>query len=108
MDIVKTYLDSLQGKIYKLLPMREDYDNDADNHLPAYSLNLFNTAASQIAFSDYLSNDKMFAEILYGLSVLRDVTIPFDTWRSTVLRSTRIAGELADEYSARTGGRSGD
>lgn len=40
MTVTETYLTSLQGKIFKLLPMREAYDQGVDNHLDEYIGNL--------------------------------------------------------------------
>lgn len=91
MTIVETYLTSLQGKIYKLLPMREAYDAGKDNHLFDYIDNLCaNYEGAYVCYPELVKYREV-AEVQSNLCFLRANTdIDFAKWRSTVLRSTRL------------------
>lgn len=102
MDDIEMYFTSLIGKIYKLLPMREDYDFGVENYLPAYVNNLFRNLCSYKAYYPGLEHDKRFVDVYSNLLTLRDVTMPFDMWRSVVLRSTRLVEEIARDRAERS------
>lgn len=91
MTITETYLTGLQGKIFKLLPMREAKDQGIDNHLSEYLDNL--CANFEGAFICYpeLASVREIAEVQSNLCSLRaNLGLDFSKWRSTVLRSTRL------------------
>ena len=91
MTITETYLTGLQGKIFKLLPMREASDQGIDNHLEEYLDNL--CANYEGAFICYpeLSSIREMAEVQSNLFSLKsNLKLDFVKWRSTVLRSTRL------------------
>jgi len=90
MTIVETYLRSLQGKIFKLLPMREAYDKGTDNHLLDYIDNLCSSFDGAFVCYPELSNIREMAEVQSNVFALREnLELDFNKWRSTVLRSTR-------------------
>lgn len=95
MNDIQIYFKALQSKIYKLLPMREDYDAGQQNYLPSYVNNLFHGINSYKTCCPALEQDKRFVDVYSNVAMLRDVSLPFDVWRSVVLRSTRIAGDIA-------------
>lgn len=95
MNDIQIYFTALQDKIYKLLPMREDYDAGQQNYLPAYVKNLFHSLNSYKNCHPALERNKSFVDVYSNVAMLRDVSLPFDVWRSAVLRSTRLAGEIA-------------
>lgn len=100
MTITETYLNFLQGKIFKLLPMREDYDSGVDNHLKEYMENLCANLEGALGCYSELNSFREVAEIQGNLWSLReDLGIEFSKWRSTILRSTRlIQNILTREY----------
>lgn len=91
MTIVETYLTSLQGKIFKLLPMREASDQGVDNHLDDYIDNLCANYEGALACYPELSSVREMAEVQSNIwSLRRNTKCDFLKWRSTVLRSTRL------------------
>ena len=91
MTVTETYLTSLQKRVFKLLPMREDSDNGMENHLRDYIDNL--CANLDGAFECYreLSRIQEVAEVQSNLYLMRaNISLDFPKWRSMVLRSTRL------------------
>lgn len=95
MNIVETYLRGVQGKIFKLLPMREDADAGAENYLAEYLDNL--CANYDGAFECYpeLNAIQEMAEVRSNIYALKaNIDIDFFKWRTIVLRSTRLIGTV--------------
>lgn len=91
MTIAETYLTSLQGKIFKLLPMREANDQGVDNHLEDYLDNLCANYEGAFVCYPELANIREMAEVQSNIwSLKSNLNCDFSKWRSTVLRSTRL------------------
>lgn len=100
MDSLITYLTSLQGHIFKLLPMREAYENGLENHLFDYIDNLYSNCAGAISTYPAFSTHKSIIEACNNLAFLKDnPDVSFKKWRSTVLRSTRLIGCAIKDYA---------
>lgn len=91
MTISETYLTALQGKIFKLLPMREASDRGVENHLDEYIDNLCANYEGAFVCYPELSSIREIAEVQSNLWSLKcNLKCDFGKWRSTVLRSTRL------------------
>ena len=99
----ENYLESLRGKIFKLLPMREARDEGAENHLFEYLDNLCSNCAG---YCERHAQDDVCAEfieaycnIIYLKKSVSDSAeeIDFKKWRSIVLRSTRLIQTAIDK-----------
>jgi len=91
MTIAETYLTALQGKIFKLLPMREASDQGVDNHLDEYIDNLCDNCKGAFDCHPELSSIREMAEVQSNIWALKaNLQCDFAKWRSTVLRSTRL------------------
>ena len=100
MNIMNTYLQSLQNKVFKLLPMREAYDNGEQNHLVEYLDNLYATCVGSTTCYPKLAEIKEVVEVDCNIAFLRDNldSLDFKKWRSMVLRSTRLLHTTIDKY----------
>lgn len=99
MNTVATYLFYIQGKIFKLLPMREDYDAGVDNYLYEYIDNLYSNYIGAFASFPGLRDEIRLIEVQNNIAFLRDVrNITFEKWRTIVLRSTRLIHSVFEEY----------
>lgn len=91
MDAINTYLANLQNKVFKLLPMREDRDNGAENYLDKYLESLcLNYNGAFVCYPPF-SGSRELVEVQGNLAYLKDhLNIEFPKWRKTVLRSVRL------------------
>lgn len=99
MYTLNTYLSSLRNKVFKLLPMREAYDNGENNHISEYLENLCANFAG--AFDSYpeLASAGEVVEVYNNVMFLKgNVDVDFKKWRSLVLRSTRLIQMAAAKY----------
>ena len=99
MDTIVTYLTTLQNKVFKLLPMREAYDNGDDNHLYEYLDNLQSNFSGAFVCYPELSQNGMLVDVQNNIAFLKNgENICFKKWRATVLRSTRLIHSVITEY----------
>ena len=97
---MKEYLTILQGKIFKLLPMKESYENGIDNHFANYVENLYINSTGFMARYPELSTNKDFVETCNNIAFLKNnVDIDIKTWRSIILRSVRLIGSAIEKIS---------
>lgn len=91
MDVLETYLVSLQGKVFKLLPMREAYDQGEVNHLDEYLVNLCINCEGAFTCHPILSDSADIVEVRNNIEFLKNnIDLDFARWRNIVLRSTRL------------------
>lgn len=91
MDVLETYLASLQGRVFKLLPMREAYDKGEGNHLDEYLINLCINCDGAFACYPILSESADIVEVRNNIEFLKNnIDLEFARWRNIVLRSTRL------------------
>lgn len=99
MSTIITYLTSLQSGVFKLLPMREAYDQGDDNHLYEYLENLQSNCKGAFACYPDLSQRSQMIEVQNNIAFLLGAQdVSFKKWRSTVLRSTRLIASILNEY----------
>lgn len=96
---INTYLNGLRGKIFKLLPMKEAYDNGEDNHLYEYVDNLQSGCVGALALYPELNNQKIMLDIITNIAYIATAKdISLKRWRSIILRSTRLVSSLINDY----------
>ena len=94
------YIIHLRDKVFKLLPMREDYDNGEDNHVFDYLDNLISNIEGGLLRFPSLSSNANFIEACNYLVYLRSNNrVSFKKWRSIVLRSTRLINSVLKSKS---------
>lgn len=99
MYALKTYLSSLCNKVFKLLPMREAYDQGDNNHLIEYLENLCANFAGAFACYPELTATSEIVEVYNNVTFLKNNQhIEFAQWRSIILRSTRLIQTVAERY----------
>nr|DAO56485.1 MAG TPA: hypothetical protein [Caudoviricetes sp.] len=99
MQTLSTYLTALRDKVFKLLPMREDYDNGEDNHLEEYLENLCANYAGAFDCYPELKAIEEIVEVRNNIIFLKNNSeIEFAKWRSMILRSTRLIQSVALRY----------
>lgn len=102
---IKTYLEGLQNGVFKLLPMREDYDAGVENHIVEFLAHLEEGMDGALVAFNVLSSSKKFMQVRSNVAFLgANIGMDFDKWRNLVLRSTRLVGlaakELGEEVEA--------
>lgn len=101
MNSVKTYLKGLQSSVFKLLPMREDYDAGVDNHIAEFLAHLEDGMDGALVAFNELSSSKKITQVRSNIALLgANVEMDFAKWRNTVLRSTRLVGLAIEELCA--------
>lgn len=92
---MKEFLERLRGKIFKLLPMREDSDNGEQNYLKRYLVNLTSSYDGMLLNYPKLKEISSIIEVQNNLASMREnPCLEFDSWRATVLRSVRLIDEV--------------
>lgn len=95
---VVTYLKILQGKVYKLLPMRESYDRGDINYLYEYIDYLKSTYTGALVLYPELCSNKSVIEVGNNIAyLLTEKDIPFEKWRAIVFKSTRLVQRVLDK-----------
>ena len=89
MNELDFYLKHFRNKVFKLLPMREDYDNGHDNHLYDYITNLEIDCVGACERFPSLKNEPLFCDVQNDLFYIRTEEVDFPKWRNIVLRDTR-------------------
>jgi len=99
MDTKITYLKKLLNKIFKLLPMREEYDAGADNFLFEYLEYLrHNYDGAFVLYPDF-REDGYLVEVQSNIARLgSEDNIEFAQWRALVLRSMRLIHRAIKKY----------
>jgi hypothetical protein len=91
------YLEGLRNGVFKLLPMREDYDFGASNHLDEYLINLTVSITGALECYPELSHERELAEVRANIAYLnRTPYVEFSRWRSVVLRSVRLISQVIE------------
>lgn len=100
MNTLANFLTYLQNKVFKLLPMREAYDNGENNYLCEYLDNLYINYFGTLHRYPELKDRKELIEVQNNIAYLKEnQTIDFRIWRSTVLRSTRLLNSVASDFA---------
>lgn len=90
------YLKHLGNKVFKLLPMREDFENGQDNHLYDYISNLEIDCAGACERFPTLKTEPLFCDVQNDLCYIKTEEIDFQKWRNIILRDTRKVYSLMD------------
>lgn len=89
--MLKRSLLNLQGKIFKLLPMREDFDAGCDNHLKEYVNGLLVNIIGLADLYPELENHGEYVDVKSNIAyLLAEENVPFLLWRNITLKSTRL------------------
>lgn len=99
MKRLPSFLSTVRGDVYKLLPMRESYDLGTDNHLYEYLEGLIVNLRGSISEYSELANSRKYLYVINELQYMRNNNTSFKVWRRIVLRSTREIDDLFREYS---------
>jgi hypothetical protein len=100
MDTIEVYLASLLKKVFKLLPMREDYDMGADNHLFEYLDDLCEIYANGFEAYPELSMVEELVDVRTFLLFLQsNPNIEFSRWRTIILKSSRLINSVISKRS---------
>lgn len=99
MDTKITYLNKLLNKIFKLLPMREEYDDGTDNFLFEYLEYLRHNYDGAFALYPEFCKDGYLVEVQSNIARLgSEENIEFAQWRALVLRSMRLIHRSIKKY----------
>jgi hypothetical protein len=93
-----TYLHGLGGDIFKLLPMKEDAINGADNHLSDYLDTLLGNIIGATKTFSILETDKNFIYIKNNMQYLANEEMTFSKWRKTVLNSVALVEKMSERF----------
>lgn len=94
---VMIYLEGLRDGVFKLLPMREDRDLGANNHLDEYLVNLTVSIAGAFECYPELSHERELVEVRANIAYLSETPeVEFGRWRSIVLRSVRLISQVIE------------
>lgn len=89
------YISHLRDKVFRLLPMREDYDKGEDNHIFEYLDYLISSIEVGLVRFPALSSNNDFIKACNSLVYLRNNNrISFKEWRSVILRTTRLINSV--------------
>ena len=102
MNLIITHLTRFRNRFFKLLPMREDWEAGANNHLPEYLENFYTNISGLFIRYPELNGYASLLEAYNNLAVLCNSVneINFQKWRSIVLRSTKLIATVLEEYTA--------
>lgn len=94
-----TYLNQLVNKVFKLLPMREEYDRGVNNFLYQH-LEYLNTNldGAFVIYPEFCSNGYMVEVRVNLTKLMSDDSVSFAKWRSIVLRSASLIHNAIDQY----------
>ena len=94
-----SYLRSMIGRIFKLLPLREQTDMGANMFLDAYIDDLSLDSAGAMETFPELYECPLFVSVVNSLNYMRYhwSDMPFSSYRSTVLRMTNGLSKLLGE-----------
>ena len=79
--------------------MREAYDGGVDNYVYTYVDNLKINCAGALKIYPSLTNELRFLDVIVTIATISDQkdSMPFQTFRSAVLRSTRLIHSLWED-----------
>lgn len=99
MDGKILYLTTLIDRVFKLLPMKEDYDSGIDNHLPEYLESLYDSMSGSFGSFPCFNENTNLIDVRNNISFLtKSINLSHNRWRSIILRSTRLINAAAAEY----------
>lgn len=93
------YVDRLVGRIFKLLPMREQEEQGAQLFLDAYISDLADEVSGACVTFPELLNVPEFVGVVNSLNYLRHhwLDLSFGAYRSTVLKMTNGTARLIED-----------
>lgn len=101
MEKMITYLTSLQGKVFKLLPMREARDKGDNNELLQYLETLSFNYDGAFSIFPVLSRFSELVDVRANIESMRNKEdMPFSKWRAIVLKSTKLVGQAIEKIKA--------
>jgi len=99
MEGIKEFLLWLRNNIWKTLPMKEEEDRGADNHLSTHISAVVERARGAMALFPELKQASQYLAAVTRIGYLLEVEdMPFAQYRAIVLSSTRLIGDLYKQY----------
>lgn len=94
----KNFIKMIGSRIWKLLPLRDQYDKGEDVHLFEYARSL--TLELMGAFETYpdLLDNSYFITIVNTMQYLNKYTVTHGEWRSEVLKMLNIQNKILRAY----------
>lgn len=99
MNARSTYLTSLRGKIFKILPMKEQMNEGKDNHLEQYMENILQNMEGALVLYPELATEPKILDVQATISYLyNNPNDAMTKWRSSVLRCVRLVQNVVNSY----------
>lgn len=92
------FLSSLKGDVFKLLPMKEQELEGAENHLCDYIQSIIINLQGGAITYPILADQKQYLYVINGLQYLATHAVGFNQWRKIILTSTRSIDNLCRFY----------
>lgn len=94
------YLFGVKGDVFKLLPMRESFDEGNDNYLDEYLETLLVNMKGSLITYPVLNDQKQYLYVINSLQYLADKgpEVKFELWRRIILNSMSNIGKLIDFF----------
>ena len=94
MEQLLLFLTNLRGDVFKLLPMKEDELEGADNHLSDFLSGLIITLKGGVFTYPELAKEKKYLYMISNLQYILNTEVPFWRWRKIILASSRDLDDL--------------
>lgn len=94
MEQLKSYLKSLRGDIFKLLPMKEAEMEGVDNHVLEYVESIIVNLTGALTTYPVLATQKQYLYVINNVQYIYKHSVNFKQWRKIILNSTRSIDNL--------------
>lgn len=91
---LKRYLFNLKSAVFKLLPMKEEQEQGADNHLQEYLETVVAEVKGATETYPWLGEQRYFLTVINNICYLERNSVEFWLWRKLILDSMRNIDDL--------------
>ena len=99
MTKISTFLSTLRNDVFKLLPMKEAFNEGRDNHISEYIYSLIVTAEGALVTFKELETSKGYIYVVNNLNYLcLHESIEFSKWRKIILNCSRSLDDLSKSF----------
>lgn len=102
-DLFESYLDSLVGRFYKIMPMKEDNDPTLNSYLKSFNRELCGSKSLILA----LDNNPYFIQLIGTVQYFIDNDINKETCATEVKKCISISKKLKKKLIEKGGGVNG-
>lgn len=88
------FLSSLTGKIYKLIPLREDQDSGKVVYLEQYVDSLLIELIGAMETYDVLKNDKQYISVINTVQYMKHNSMKTSVWRRETFKMLRCIDKI--------------